>query len=258
MTFNLEYIEVSTLIRSAVIALIGFPLLWLITNFATKPLKNHASPHVRMLVRKLIFYGGFIIIIVSLLHEFGFQLSALLGAAGIVGIAVGFAARTSMANLISGIFLLIEHPFVVGDIIEYEDVIGKVENIDLLAVDVRTDDNKLVRIPNEALIKNKLKNRTYFDTRRIEFMVQVADSAHLARAMQATSEILKRNHTLFLTEPPTTIEVYQIIGPVVTIRVRVWVRGNDLNTAIQTFMNEIGDVAQKESLIIAASFNDRA
>src|SRR5690348_9854768 len=99
MTFNWEYIEISMLIRSAFIALIGFPLLWIITNFATKPLKDHASPHVRMLVGKLIFYGGFIIIIVSLLHEFGFQLSALLGAAGIIGIAVGFAARTSMANL---------------------------------------------------------------------------------------------------------------------------------------------------------------
>jgi len=161
-----------------------------------------------------------------------------------------------MANLISGIFLLIEHPFVVGDTIEYEDVIGKVENIDLLAVDVRTDDNKLVRIPNEALIKNKLKNRTYFDTRRIEFMVQVADSAYIGRAMQITDEILKRN-TLFLTEPPAMIELFQVMGPVITIRVRVWIKGKDLNSAIQVFMNAIREIADKESMILAASFNDK-
>jgi len=72
MTFGLEYIAISTLLRAAFIAVIGFPLLWIITNVATKPLKSHASPHIRMLVRKLIFYGGFIIIFVSLLHEFGF------------------------------------------------------------------------------------------------------------------------------------------------------------------------------------------
>ena len=87
-------------------------------------------------------------------------------------------------------------------------------------------------------------------------MIQVADSAHIGRAMQATDEILKRN-TLFLPEPPAMIELFQVMGPVITIRVRVWIKGKDLNSAVQVFMNAIREIADKESMILAASFNDK-
>lgn len=255
MNIGLEHIAFGTLVRAGVTGLIGIPLVWLLANIVTRPLKGHASQHVRVLVRKLILYVGLLIIFVSILHELGFQLSALLGAAGIAGIAIGFAAQTSIANFISGIFLLIEHPFVIGDVIEYEDVIGKVESIDLLAVDVRTSDNKLVRIPNEALIKNKFKNRTYFTMRRIQFLVQT-DNLHAHKVMAYIEDILGSNAAHFMTQPPFTVEVYQLHGPVVTIRVNVWIKVETADKAVQYFMNKLREFATKESFMIGVSFND--
>ena len=60
------------------------------------------------------------------LRELGFQLSALLGAAGLFTVAIGFAAKTSISNLISGLFLIGERPFMIGDFIKVGEHIGEV------------------------------------------------------------------------------------------------------------------------------------
>ena len=82
-------------------------------------------------------------------------------AAGLLTVALGFAAQTSASNLISGLFLLGERPFVVGDVIRLASgITGEVVGIDLLSVKIRTFDNLLVRVPNETLLKSELTNLT--------------------------------------------------------------------------------------------------
>ena len=67
-------------------------------------------------------------------------MSVLLGAAGVLTVAAGFAAQTSAANVISGLFLLGEHPFSIGDVIRFDKVLGTVVAVDLLSVKVCTLD----------------------------------------------------------------------------------------------------------------------
>ena len=70
-----------------------------------------------MVFGKVIKYAGMLIVIIMVMRELGFQLAPVLGAAGIIGIAVGFASQTSISNIISGVFLIVEQPFEVGDVI---------------------------------------------------------------------------------------------------------------------------------------------
>ena len=79
-----------------------------------------------------------------------------------------FASQTSVSNIISGIFLISEQPFQVGDLIKVGETKGVVLSIDLLSIKLRTFDNQLVRIPNENLIKNELSNITRFPIRIVE------------------------------------------------------------------------------------------
>ena len=83
----------------------------------------------------------------AVLGELGVKLTALLGAAGIVGIAVGFASQTSVSNIISGLFLISEKPFAIGDVIRIGTTTGIIQSIDLLSIKIRTFDNLFVRIP---------------------------------------------------------------------------------------------------------------
>ena len=100
--------SLATFLRVAMLVVVGFPLFFFISAFAGKAAKKKLTPQASMLLRKGIFYTGSIFIIISILYQLGFKLTALLGAAGIAGIAIGFAAQTSVSNIISGLFLISE------------------------------------------------------------------------------------------------------------------------------------------------------
>jgi small-conductance mechanosensitive channel len=101
-----------------------------------------------MVLRKLIRYLGVAFVIVVALN-----LGAILGAAGVAGIAIGFAAQTSLSNIISGFFLIGERPFELGDVIEIDGISGTVDTIDLLSLTLRTFDNRSVRIPTKPSLR---------------------------------------------------------------------------------------------------------
>lgn len=162
-------------IISATITLIVFYLLYRLTQRLIKRLSTpkwtaQAQNAVKKGVKYLFLTFGFL----SVLSIFDIRLSGLLGAAGIAGIAVGFAAQTSFSNIISGFFLLTEKTMKVGDFITVGDVSGIVDSVDLLSVKIHTVDNQMIRIPNETIIKSNLKNTNYFPTRRQSISVSVA------------------------------------------------------------------------------------
>ncbi|MCR5253654.1 MAG: mechanosensitive ion channel family protein, partial [Treponema sp.] len=100
-------------------------------------------------VARYIYYFAVVVYVLGL---FGIKLSAIWGAAGIAGVAIGFAAQTSVSNLISGIFIVSEKSLKLGDTIIINDVTGVVDAISLLSVRIHTYDNQMVRIPNSSII----------------------------------------------------------------------------------------------------------
>ncbi len=145
------------------------------------------EPLAHVLMLTSVWYGAavFSIFIFLTLHydEFkkaGFKLSVFLGAAGILTVALGFASQTSASNLISGLFLISEGSFEVGDTIQItlirgNTIEGEVISIDLLSVKLLTLDNVYIRLPNEQLIRapvhnlSKISNTAYSITLAINF-----------------------------------------------------------------------------------------
>lgn len=114
--------------------------------------------------------------------------------------AIGFAAQTSTSNLISGLFLLGERPFLVGDIIKVGNTLGEVLSIDLLSVKLRTFDNLFVRIPNETLIKSEVTNITRFPIRRVDLQLSVAYKENIDRVRTVLMAVAA-NNPLCLEDP---------------------------------------------------------
>jgi len=132
------------------------------------------------------------------------DLSILLGAAGILTVAIGFASQTSASNIISGLFLLGEKPFGVGDIVKVGTTTGEVIAIDLLSVKLRTFDNLFVRIPNETMIKAEITNLRRFPIRRFDLQVGVAYKEDLDRVREVLNAVADE-HPLSLDEPAPMI-----------------------------------------------------
>jgi small-conductance mechanosensitive channel len=155
-----------------------------------------------MIARRATFYGLLGLVLASTLRELGFELGVLLGAAGVLTVALGFASQTSASNLISGLFLIVERPFVVGDAIRIEDVTGEVLSIDLLSVKIRTFDNLFVRVPNESIIKSRVTTLTHFPIRRMDLEIGVAYREDLDRVRLVLLDLAHRDPYIFVEPEP--------------------------------------------------------
>jgi len=200
------------------IIVMGVGGAWL-TCIAGRLLERSLLPHVGSPaaghIAKAIRYLLYILILATILGELGFKvaaiLGAMLGAAGVAGVAFGFAAQTSLSNFISGLFLVWERPFKFGDEIEIDGVTGIVHDIAFMSTSLRTFDNRIVRVPNEALVKGRVTNNTRLPIRRLDLNISVANTADARRVMQLLAEIATA-HPKCLREPKPEV-VFKGFGP---------------------------------------------
>ena len=181
--------RISLLVRVALMLLIGIPLIGLIKKVVNRLLSDKLTRQSEVMILRSVKYTLVLLLLMMVLNEFGFKISAILGAAGIFGVAIGFASQTSISNIISGIFLISEKPFLIGDSIEVNDKVGTVQSIDLLSIKLKTFDGRFVRVPNEAMIKNDVINLTRFEIRRAQISVGVAFSSDLRKVMAILKDI---------------------------------------------------------------------
>lgn len=194
--------QIRTIAQATIILVFGFLVAGILNQ--RLPLRR-LHPQHQLVVRRAVKYVIIGVTVSLSLRALGVSLGFLLGTAGILTVAIGFAAQTSASNLISGIFLMAERPFVIGDVIKVTDTTGEVVSIDLLSVRLRTFDNLLVRIPNESMLKSNVTNLTHYPVRRLDMKIGVAYKEEVAR-VRATLESVAENNPICLQEPrPVTI-----------------------------------------------------
>jgi small-conductance mechanosensitive channel len=199
-----------TLISALLTFLIGLAIAIGLARLAGKLVQRHGTAHLAMIARKGVFYIGLIIVVATTLLALDVNLTAALGAAGILTFAIGFASQTSLSNLISGLFLLGERPFEVGDLIIVGGTRGIVLSIDLLSVKLRTPDNLFVRLPNESIIKNEFTNVTRFPIRRVDVNIGVAYREDPQRVMRVLREVADANP--YCLDEPEPLVLFKDFG----------------------------------------------
>jgi small conductance mechanosensitive channel len=189
---------------------------------AARFMEQRSTRHHTVMVRRLVFYVIVLLFAVAALREAGFSLDVVLGAAGILTVAIGFASQTSASNMISGLFLLVEKPFEIGDVIEADATIGEVVGIDMLSVKLRTPDNLYVRIPNETLIKTRVVNRSRFPIRRLDLTVGIAYAEDVERVEALLLKLAEKN-SVCLEEPKPFVLVTAFGPSSVDLQFSFWV-----------------------------------
>ncbi|PSF10595.1 mechanosensitive ion channel protein [Marinobacter fuscus] len=173
--------------------ILGAFLATMLARSVGRLVESRTTRHHQVMIRRLVFYLVFVLFAIAGLREAGFSLEVVLGAAGILSVAIGFASQTSASNIISGLFLVMERPFEIGNVIEVDATVGEVVAIDLLSVKLRTPDNLYVRIPNETLIKTRVVNRSRFPIRRIDLMVGIAYAEDVETVKDLLLNLAKSN-----------------------------------------------------------------
>jgi len=201
---------------------LGIVLATFVARSVGRLVETRTTRHHQVMIRRVFFYLVFLLFAVAALREAGFSLEVVLGAAGILTVAIGFASQTSASNIISGLFLVMEKPFEIGDTIEVDATIGEVVAIDLLSVKLRTADNLYVRIPNETLIKTRVINRSRFPIRRIDLVLGIAYAEDVEKVRDLLLELAQQN-TVCLEEPKPFVLVTGFGASSVDLQFSFWV-----------------------------------
>jgi small-conductance mechanosensitive channel len=201
----LSGVDVASSVRAALMIVLGVPAVFLVSRWMRAWAATQMSAQAGLIAGKLVFYVGLATLVISTMTELGFSLTPLLGAAGVVGVALGFASQTSVSNVIAGLFLIAESPFVVGDLIQVGDVTGFVLSVDTMSVKLRTLDNKFVRIPNETLVKSTVTTITRFPIRRLDVKVGVAYKESPERVRRVLLEIAEENPIALMEPEPLVL-----------------------------------------------------
>lgn len=212
----------TTLIRVAVLAAIGGIVVRRTAVVLEERLAAGGMAWRSVIVGKAVSYGGAVLLVLLAAETLGLDVSALLATAGVVGVAVGFAAQTSLSNVIAGVFLLLDRPFTVGDVVEIDGQQGVVHRITTMSTLIRTFDNLVVRWPNEVVLKARIVNYAALPVRRIEVAVRVPVDTPLPPLTGALRDALASVPDSLL-EPAPEVRLRDLADNGVTILARVWV-----------------------------------
>ena len=181
----------------------------------------HGSPHIG---RTLGRFLSVVIIGIGLIYSLdilGVRIGPLVGALGIGGIALAFAAQDMLANFISGVMLSIRRPIRFGEQIATGEYEGTVEDVNLRTVEIRSYDGNTVLVPNKDVLQNPIVNYTRTPYRRTELVVGVAYDTDLEQARQV---LLNACGTVEEVRelPPPEAWVFEFGESSINIALRYW------------------------------------
>jgi small-conductance mechanosensitive channel len=144
----------------------------------------------------------------------------------VAGIALGFAAQDSVANVISGIMIFWDKPFVVGDWIRTEGNYGRVAEITLRSTRIRTNRNTYVVIPNKTVIDAVLENYSKHGELRIDVPIGIAYKEDIRRSREVLLDAVRPLPDV-MTHPEPDVVVESLGDSSVNLLVRVWLEKAD-------------------------------
>lgn len=189
------------IIAALVIFVIGTVLTMILVNALGRAMsRRKVKSEAATIITRLTRISLITLTLVISLQQVGFNVTAFLTGLGILGFTVGFALQDVSKNFVSGILLLIQQPFYVGETIQVDVYTGKVLEIDLRATRIQTLDGRIVLIPNGDILTSPITNFSQSIERRIELELGVAAESDPEQVRQAVFESIAGIHGL-LDEP---------------------------------------------------------
>lgn len=166
--------QAGNILLALIIFVIGRYIIRWVKNFAVRVMTRANYDSAAMsFVTQIINYLLLIGLILICLNQVGVPTTSFVAAFGAFGLGIGLALQNNLANLASGLLILIFKPFRAGDYIEVGDIIGSVTSIQFLNTIVTTKDQKRVYIPNSILTSQSVTNYSYMTERMIPFVFDI-------------------------------------------------------------------------------------
>jgi len=244
--------ELLTQLKQILITLLGgYLIIQILVILVRRVFFKKLSKQHKMLITKGIIYTGVVIITFAIINilELKAIFQTMLGAAGVLGIILGIASQTSIGNIVSGLFLISEKPFEIGDLIRVGEQFGSVYSIDLLSIKLKTMDNLLIRIPNQTIISTEVINVTKFPIRRMDITIGIAYKEDLQRVSEILRSIAK-NNPLCLDEPEPLVLTKTFNSSSIDFLLGLWFEKSNYAKLRNSIFREITERFREENIEI--------
>ncbi len=210
-------------------AAFGVSKLWLI------PQAVEQSTH--LLVTRAVTYGITVVGGLVALSEIGVPTAPLVVGLGTGGLALAMGARDIIANMVSGVILMIDRPLKRGDLVEVEGATGEVVDVGLRASTIRTLDNITVLVPNKLIVLNKITNYSKFDPKiRLNIPVGVAYGSDMDKVKGILLSVADGNPGV-LKEPVPEVRIVEFGSSSVDLVLFAWIDEPSLRLTIKDEIN---------------------
>jgi len=215
---------------AALILLILFFILAKLGSVMVKKIFSKASDNVALknLFSNTVYYaiigiGFFIILGILKLDK---AVTSLLAGVGIIGLALGFAFQDITANFVSGIIIAFRRPFMLGDIVEVNDIMGIASRTNLRVTVIKTFQGQEVYIPNKDVLQSAIYNYTTLGKRRIDMKVGISYGDDLEKVESLVKETIKKLDGII--DPENMIFDYEEFGSSsINFNIRFWIEYPD-------------------------------
>jgi small conductance mechanosensitive channel len=177
---------------------------------------------ISVTIKNLFMLVGFAIALTAL----EIDITPILAAIGATGLVVGLALQGTLSNFASGLMILINRPFDVGDVVTAGGVTGTVNKMNLVSTTFRTFDNQTIHVPNNEIWNNVITNITANPTRRVDMEFGIGYSDDFEKAETIIQEVVA-GHELILDDPQPVVVTHALADSSVNIVCRPWAKTED-------------------------------
>lgn len=207
----------------ALIVMAFFVGIWLLVGASLRPVFQSARLEQAMadLLLAITKYTVLGLGLIVALAQLGFDVTGLLAGLGVAGLALGFAAKDTLANFIAGVTILWDRPFRVGDRVEIDEEFGQVKQITLRSTRIHTPQNRVVIIPNQNVVNNKIVNHTKQASLRLDVTFGIAYKEDIDAAREVVLALVEGDDRI-RQRPGPEVVVKEMADSAVNMQLRVW------------------------------------
>jgi small conductance mechanosensitive channel len=195
-----------------------------LTNKAIE--KRKVDKAVGSFVASIVYALVFAATVLMALSQVGVETTSFVAILGAAGLAVGLALQGSLSNFASGVLIIILRPFKSGDFIDAAGCSGSVKKIEIFSTELHTPDNKVIIIPNSAIMSGPITNYSREKTRRVDITIGVSYDSDLKKTREVLENVIKSNEKV-LKDPAFMVAVHSLGDSSVNFVTRSWANTAD-------------------------------
>lgn len=205
------------------VLVIGLLLASLIARWASRLLNKSGrlGPSVAGLLSSLIKYTLWVLVGVTVLTQFGVETTSIIAALGGMALAVGLALQGTLSNVASGVMILVQKPFKVGETISVGSILATVQEIGVFTTELKQPDGLFVMMPNNELWNQPIINFNRHPVRRFELVVGIGYNDSMEQARTELLALATAEERV-LDDPAPVAFVASLDDSSVGIGLRVW------------------------------------